>query len=242
MLVWQLSVEQVWSSIISWVRAACAVAEHKQPAQTVSIKLDLMQAAISSSIGISDVSFAMYAGGAPILRSPITTHVLDTSMGRPAPGMLLQSCFCQRTTSILTPLLRVQPAWQASLASRQTSRGVNAAKTNIPRRDCCYLVSESMYIYLGRAGDGGRSVSLTWQTDSHSLCTAAGVPISLHKECAESCGVWDCVASGQTNQDGRIGDLLAPSDLVLPGVYKYALVPFGTFAWALSRPHHPCML
>ncbi|KAL0044419.1 hypothetical protein WJX82_005398 [Trebouxia sp. C0006] len=71
-------------------------------------------------------------GGAPTMRSPITTHVLDTSMGRPAPG----------------------------------------------------------------------------------------VPISLHKEWAESSGVWDCVASGQTNQDGRVGDLLAPSDLVLPGVYK----------------------
>ncbi|DBA92662.1 TPA: hypothetical protein ACH3X1_002874 [Trebouxia sp. C0004] len=82
----------------------------------------------------SDASMAAErrAGGAPTMRSPITTHVLDTSMGRPAPG----------------------------------------------------------------------------------------VPISLHKECAESSGVWDCVASGQTNQDGRIGDLLAPSDLVLPGVYK----------------------
>ncbi len=71
----------------------------------------------------------------------------------------------------------------------------------------------------------GEYERLAWLADSHSLCTAAGVPISLHKECAESSGVWDCVASGQTNQDGRIGDLLAPSDLVLPGVYKYALIP-----------------
>lgn len=71
-------------------------------------------------------------GSAQAMRSPITTHVLDTSMGRPAPG----------------------------------------------------------------------------------------VPISLHRECADSSGVWDCIAEGQTNKDGRIGDLLPPSDTVLPGLYR----------------------
>ena len=49
----------------------------------------------------------------------------------------------------------------------------------------------------------------------------AGVPISLHKEYAESSGIWDCIASGQTNKDGRIGDLLPPANTVMPGVYKY---------------------
>lgn len=52
-------------------------------------------------------------------------------------------------------------------------------------------------------------------------CAVAGVPISLHKECAASGGVWDCIASGRTNKDGRIGDLLPPADTVMPGVYKY---------------------
>jgi len=99
MQAWLLSVEQVWCSIISWVRAACAMTVHEQPAQTMGIKLDLMQAAISSYICMSDVSLAVYVGGAPTMRSPITTHVLDTSMGRPAPGTLLQSCSCQRTST-----------------------------------------------------------------------------------------------------------------------------------------------
>ncbi len=63
-------------------------------------KVGLDEAAMSSSICMSDVHFAVYAGAAPTMRSPITTHVLDTSMGRPAPGMLLQSCSCQRTTSV----------------------------------------------------------------------------------------------------------------------------------------------
>ncbi len=57
--------------------------------------------------------------------------------------------------------------------------------------------------------------------DKHDV--VSGVPISLDKECAESSGVWECVATGQTNKDGRIGDLLQPSDTVLPGIYKYAL-------------------
>jgi len=101
-------------------------------------------------------------------------------------------------------------------------------------KTCLLLFSICTRVHLpnGRAGGHGRSVSLTWQTDSHSLCTAAGVPISLHKECAGSSGVWACVASGQTNQDGRISDLLAPSDLILPGVYKYALVPCAKHPFA----------
>ena len=48
----------------------------------------------------------------------------------------------------------------------------------------------------------------------------AGVPISLHKECNDSNGIWDCIASGATDQDGRIGDLLPASDTIAHGVYK----------------------
>ena len=47
----------------------------------------------------------------------------------------------------------------------------------------------------------------------------SGVPISLHVECPDSSGVWHCVASSCTNEDGRIGDLLPPSDTVVPGTY-----------------------
>ena len=53
-----------------------------------------------------------------------------------------------------------------------------------------------------------------------AVLLVSGVPISLHRECADSSGVWDCIAEGQTNKDGRIGDLLPPSDTVLPGLYR----------------------
>ena len=54
-----------------------------------------------------------------------------------------------------------------------------------------------------------------------SFCSVlADVPISLHKQCDESIGVWDCIASGVTNSDGRVGDLLPASDSIAPGLYK----------------------
>ena len=48
----------------------------------------------------------------------------------------------------------------------------------------------------------------------------ADVPISLHRQCHGSTEVWDCIASGTTNSDGRIGDLLPASDFIEPGMYK----------------------
>lgn len=52
------------------------------------------------------------------------------------------------------------------------------------------------------------------------LSVWADVPISLHRQCDGSSGVWDCIASGTTNSDGRVGDLLPASDSIAPGMYK----------------------
>ena len=51
---------------------------------------------------------------------------------------------------------------------------------------------------------------------------AAGVAVSLARRCPGSGQAWADVASGVTNRDGRIGDLLPPSDCVEPGLYRRA--------------------
>jgi 5-hydroxyisourate hydrolase-like protein (transthyretin family) len=49
---------------------------------------------------------------------------------------------------------------------------------------------------------------------------AQGLPISLHRLMDGSHRMWDCLASGLTDADGRIGNLLAPAGWVAPGVYQ----------------------
>jgi len=56
----------------------------------------------------------------------------------------------------------------------------------------------------------------THALDTRSGRPAAGLPISLS---LLSEGVWRELASGQTNEDGRITDLLKPGSLT-PGVYQ----------------------
>ncbi|MBS1565452.1 MAG: hydroxyisourate hydrolase [Bacteroidetes bacterium] len=60
------------------------------------------------------------------------------------------------------------------------------------------------------------------QITTHILDTtlgrpAQGVAISLHRQNGEN---WEPVASGITNQDGRIGDLLEKEVLLPKGFYK----------------------
>lgn len=49
---------------------------------------------------------------------------------------------------------------------------------------------------------------------------AQGLPISLHKLMEGSQRVWDCLAGGLTDADGRIGSLLPPAGWVAPGTYQ----------------------
>lgn len=56
---------------------------------------------------------------------------------------------------------------------------------------------------------------------------AAGVPISLHCRALGSghdADIWEEVAHGVTNKDGRISDWLPPSTSVDPGLYR--CIPF----------------
>ncbi len=60
---------------------------------------------------------------------------------------------------------------------------------------------------------------------SHMLDTAAGrpaegVPIRLERLCTGSSSAWEALGEGCTNADGRVGDLLPPSDFIQAGTYR----------------------
>lgn len=72
------------------------------------------------------------------------------------------------------------------------------------------------------AGSHGplRSPITTHVLDTTLGRPAQGLPISLHRLMDGSQRMWDCLASGLTDADGRIGNLLPPAAWVAPGVYQ----------------------
>jgi 5-hydroxyisourate hydrolase/2-oxo-4-hydroxy-4-carboxy-5-ureidoimidazoline decarboxylase len=72
------------------------------------------------------------------------------------------------------------------------------------------------------AGSHGplRSPITTHVLDTTLGRPAQGLPISLCRLMEGSQRMWDCLASGLTDADGRIGNLLAPAGWVAPGVYQ----------------------
>lgn len=92
------------------------------------------------------------------------------------------------------------------------------------------------------------------QLTTHILDTtkgkpAAGVTILLYSELAEG---WQELASGTTNQDGRIGDLLSKEEVLPVGTYKMKFLtqeyfdrqgvatfyPFVEIVFAVSSAEH----
>ena len=60
---------------------------------------------------------------------------------------------------------------------------------------------------------------------THMLDTSMGrpapdVPVALHRQCAGSRGAWDQVAAGRTNSDGRVPNLMPPSNRMPAGTYR----------------------
>jgi 5-hydroxyisourate hydrolase/2-oxo-4-hydroxy-4-carboxy-5-ureidoimidazoline decarboxylase len=78
------------------------------------------------------------------------------------------------------------------------------------------------------AGGGGghhggsplRSPITTHVLDTSLGRPACGLPISLHRLMDGSQRMWDCLAAGATDADGRIGNLLPPAGWVAPGTYQ----------------------
>ena len=71
---------------------------------------------------------------------------------------------------------------------------------------------------------------------------AQGVAVSLERRCEGSRDAWERLASGRTNADGRVGDLLPPGGHMDAGTYR---ITFGTQAYAAATgrdtfyPHVP---
>jgi 5-hydroxyisourate hydrolase/2-oxo-4-hydroxy-4-carboxy-5-ureidoimidazoline decarboxylase len=65
-----------------------------------------------------------------------------------------------------------------------------------------------------------RSPITTHVLDTALGCPAEGLPLSLHRLMDGSSSTWDCIASGTTNSDGRVGNLLPPSPTIQPGRYQ----------------------
>ena len=70
-------------------------------------------------------------------------------------------------------------------------------------------------------GDGARSPITTHMLDTSLGKPAAGVAVQLHRRCPGSTAAWRFVTNGTTDANGRVGDLLPPSDSVEPGVYRW---------------------
>ena len=77
---------------------------------------------------------------------------------------------------------------------------------------------------VGQQGAPKRSPITTHVLDTSVGRPAAGVGIQLARRCPGSGQAWAGVAKGVTNADGRVGDLLPPSDAVEPGLYRRASV------------------
>ncbi|WIA08752.1 hypothetical protein OEZ85_008175 [Tetradesmus obliquus] len=72
---------------------------------------------------------------------------------------------------------------------------------------------------------------------NHSPYDELGLPISLLRVMDGSAAVFDCLASGVTDADGRIGNLLPASAWVAPGTYRMRF-DTGTYLRA-CRERHP---
>lgn len=76
---------------------------------------------------------------------------------------------------------------------------------------------------------------------SHVLDTARGNPaegvhIILERKADGSTDVWEPIANGTTNSDGRVPNLLPPAPSVKAGTYKYASLQEALIKWGLKLP------
>ena len=129
------------------------------------------------------------AGDKPLV-SPITTHMLDTALGRPAQGDVAAELLCYLWLGRPVRRLCVY-GWSWALMSSQTNLLVPSTRAQASRMP--------------------QSVT--------PACTA-GVPVQLLRLQPGSSAVWELLASGATNADGRVPDLLPPAAEIPAGTYR----------------------
>lgn len=84
-------------------------------------------------------------------------------------------------------------------------------------------ISRGLTVFLCCAvgnGEAGRSPITTHMLDTSLGKPAAGVGVQLHRRCPGSTAAWQFVVQGTTDPNGRISDLLPPSNSIEPGVYR----------------------
>ena len=90
-------------------------------------------------------------------------------------------------------------------------------------------------MHLGRAAEQLkahlRSPVTTHVLDIGAGRPAQGVAVSLERRCEGSRDAWERLASGCTNADGRVGDLLPPGGHMDAGTYR---ITFATQAYAAA--------
>ncbi|KAH7622906.1 putative 5-hydroxyisourate hydrolase [Nannochloris sp. 'desiccata'] len=89
---------------------------------------------------------------------------------------------------------------------------------------------------------GGKDTPLRSPITTHVLDTCIGKPapqvaVRLERKAPGSSQAWETVATGRTNVDGRVPDLLPPSDYVNPGIYR---ISFDTDEYmSRCKAQHP---
>lgn len=99
-----------------------------------------------------------------------------------------------------------------------SSRGAATAASRIMAN-----ISRGLTVFLCCAvgnGEAGRSPITTHMLDTSLGKPAAGVGVQLHRRCPGSTAAWQFVVQGTTDPNGRISDLLPPSNSIEPGVYR----------------------
>lgn len=111
---------------------------------------------------------------------------------------------------------------QASTAAAASSSGTSSSPAE---RAAVRTGQLAGHIAPAAAAAGGHGATLRSPITTHVLDTALGrpaqgLPTSLHRLMEGSQRMWDCLATGLTDVDGRIGNLLPPAGWVAPGVYQ----------------------
>lgn len=123
--------------------------------------------------------------------------------------------------------LRLEKLLTTAAAAQPTGRNDSPAERAHVRTGqlAAHLAPPPAAAQISPAATAGHGSNLRSPITTHVLdtalgCPASGLPISLHKLMDGSEGVWDCLSSGVTDSDGRVGNLLAPSGWVAPGHYQ----------------------
>jgi 5-hydroxyisourate hydrolase/2-oxo-4-hydroxy-4-carboxy-5-ureidoimidazoline decarboxylase len=111
------------------------------------------------------------------------------------------------------------------LLSSQASTATNSSGGSSPAERAAVRTEQLAGHFAPPAAAAGSHGPLRSPITTHVLDTtlgrpAQGLPISLCRLMEGSQRMWDCLASGLTDADGRIGNLLAPAGWVAPGVYQ----------------------